>query len=151
MNTIQDQNVLHLTFQFKYEHDKLIKQSLNHLTNLIGHEGPGSLFQCLKQLNLISGLETATSTSFITVFRQANLTLVLTEDGLRNFKQVMAITSHYLELIKSQWLSASAVLPSLFEETQTVNKLGFGLYKVPDQLDFVCDLATTLLFTKDPS
>ena len=44
MNTIQDQNVLHLTFQFKYEHDKLIKQSLNHLTNLIGHEGPGSLF-----------------------------------------------------------------------------------------------------------
>ena len=41
--------------------------------------------------------------------------------------------------------------PSLFKETQTVNKLSFELYKVPDQLDYVCDLANQLIFTKEPS
>ena len=35
---------MHLAFNFDYQYEKLSKQSLNHLTNLIGHEGPGSLF-----------------------------------------------------------------------------------------------------------
>ena len=37
----------------------------------------------------------------------------------------------------------------MFRETQTVNKLSFDLFKVPDQLDSVCDLANALIFTHD--
>lgn len=69
MNTIQDQNILNMAFHFDYIREKLAKQSLSHLSNLIGHEGPGSLFQCLKKLNLVSSLEAGMSTSFNTLFR----------------------------------------------------------------------------------
>ena len=34
-------------------------------------------------------------------------------------------------------------------ETQTVNQLSYDLYKVPDQLDSVCELSTALIFTHD--
>ena len=48
MNTIADSNILHMAFQFEFDYERHKKQSISHLTNLIGHEGPGSLFQCLK-------------------------------------------------------------------------------------------------------
>ena len=44
MNTIADSNILHMAFQFQFDYERLKLQSLSHLTNLIGHEGPGSLF-----------------------------------------------------------------------------------------------------------
>lgn len=129
MNTIQDQNILNVAFQVEFDYSKLQKQSLGHLTNLIGHEGPGSLFQCLKKLNFASSLETAVSTSHITLFRQVSITLTLTEDGLAQHRVVLAIIDHYLKLVKTEWLQTA---PALFRETQIVNKLNFELYKVPD-------------------
>ena len=78
MNTIQDQNILNIVFHFDYDREKLAKQSLGHLSNLIGHEGPGSLFQCLKKLGLVSSLEAGVSPSFNTIFRQLSLTMTLT-------------------------------------------------------------------------
>ena len=44
MNTIADSNILHMAYQFQFDYERHMLQSLSHLTNLIGHEGPGSLF-----------------------------------------------------------------------------------------------------------
>ena len=44
MNTIADSNILHMAYQFQFDYERHMLKSLSHLTNLIGHEGPGSLF-----------------------------------------------------------------------------------------------------------
>ena len=62
---------------------------------------------------------------------------------------MLALISHYLDLVRTQFLSGS--MPSLLKETQTVNQLAFELYKVPEQLDYVCELATALIHLKDPA
>ena len=74
--------------------------------------------------------------------------MTLTESGLKSIKTVMAIIEYYLNIIHEEWLSDPDGPPGLFRETQTANQLDFDLFKVLDQLDFVCDLANRLLFTK---
>ena len=81
INAVQDQNLLQLVFQFQYDRESLKKQSLEHLANLLGHEGPGSLFQCLKQLKFATALEIYPHSSFVTVCKLVTLTMVLTEHG----------------------------------------------------------------------
>ena len=147
MNTIQDCNILNMTFEVEYDYFRLYKQSLEHLTQLIGHEGPGSLFQCLKTLNFVSSLGTELSSSHITLFCQVVLTIELTEEGLSSYKQVLSVISEYFRQCSEHWLVNE--VPTVFKETQTVNKLSFDLYKVPDHLDNACDLATALIFTHD--
>ena len=79
---------------------------------------------------MANSLETYISPSHVTIFTQVNLSLTLTDEGLQNFTQVLAIISHYLKLVKNEWLSGE--MPTLFTETQTVNKLNYDLYKVPE-------------------
>ena len=48
MNSYTDLNKLFMCFSFKNDFERFSKKSLDFINGLLGHQGAGSLFDCLK-------------------------------------------------------------------------------------------------------
>ena len=79
METIADRNQMTLVFSLQADYERFEKKSLNLLYSLINHKGGGSLYQCLKSLNLITSIQIELNTEVMTAFRFITVGFKLTE------------------------------------------------------------------------
>ena len=86
------------------------KQSLNLILSLFQNQSQGSLFNCLKTLNYASEMDSDDVISISTVFKCVNLQITLTEEGLQNYKKVLALLFEFRRKIEEEWLAEGKVL-----------------------------------------
>ena len=86
--------------------------------SLIKHKGQNGLYSTLKKLNLIANIDLDENSLLQTSFRFISFELELTEFGLKNYKQVLALVFEYIRKIKDEWIPNGI---DLFEEMKTVS------------------------------
>ena len=92
------------------------------ISHLVGHEGDGSILAYLKKkgwaLELSAGLQAGgTGFSFF------NINVEMTEQGLKNYAQILTIIFQYIEMMKHQL--SLGVLKWIFHECQLLGETNF--------------------------
>ena len=124
MNSFADLNQLVLIFTFKRDFKIDATKSINLLYSLFNHRGQGSLYQCLKSLNYISSIRFSLNNELKTAFNFINFNLVLTENGIKNYKKVLALTFEYFRIVKDEWIGKRQRI-HLFEECKLIANLSY--------------------------
>ena len=68
------------------------------------------MFNCLKTLNYASEMDSDDVLSISTAFKCINLQITLTEEGLQNYKKVLALLFEFRRKIEEEWLAEGKVL-----------------------------------------
>ena len=83
MNSIRDEQKMTIVYQFKNNRQRRMQQkSYFFINQLLGHEGKGSLYQSLKQLNLVEELCTEELGGYKTILDLISLEITLTLEGM---------------------------------------------------------------------
>ncbi|KAF2721146.1 LuxS/MPP-like metallohydrolase [Polychaeton citri CBS 116435] len=96
---VMDMRELQIYFTFPDQEDLYESSPSRYIAHLIGHEGPGSLFEYLKSKGWANGLNAGPrplcpGTAFFT------LSVKLTEDGLKNYQDVIKHCFQYIAMLK---------------------------------------------------
>lgn len=108
------------------------------LSNLIGHEGKGSLYASLKKQGLVeslsagTGIDTGSEATF-------NVSYRLTQKGLEQWEKVVEQTFAYIQLISNEGLNKR-----YFDEQQRMLELAFEFREKSEAIHYVSSLASTL-------
>ena len=106
-----------------------------YLSNLIGHEGDGSLLSVLKEegwsggLSVGTGLDTRSEATL-------NIGISLTDEGLRHVSEIVGYVFQYIRLLETQ-----GVKQWIFDEQRTLAELGFEFQEERDPIGYVSGLA----------
>jgi insulysin len=92
---------LELSFLYRDEEDFYESHPGRYLSHLIGHEGPGSILAYIKEKGWANGLG-AGATSLCPGSGIFNISVKLTEEGLKNYKEITKIIFQYIALIREQ-------------------------------------------------
>ncbi|KAL8936946.1 MAG: hypothetical protein Q9211_003934 [Gyalolechia sp. 1 TL-2023] len=104
---VMDTRLLDIYFPYQDEEDMYETQPSRYLSHLIGHEGPGSILAYVKAKGWANGLSAGVApvcpgSAFFTI------SIKLTEDGLKQYKEVVKVVFQYISLIKEndpqQWI-----------------------------------------------
>ncbi|KAH8824366.1 Metalloenzyme, LuxS/M16 peptidase-like protein [Flagelloscypha sp. PMI_526] len=102
VQTIQKYQCIEITFPLEYQAKQWEYKPGYFLSHFIGHEGPGSLYSYLKDNGLATSL-TSGSSSWGREMGNFDITIYLTEDGLRRYQEVLLATFKYISLLKSSF------------------------------------------------
>lgn len=108
------------------------------LSNLIGHEGKGSLFASLKKQGLVeslsagTGIDTGSEATF-------NISFRLTQNGLDQWQRVVEETFSYIKLIEREGIDKR-----YFDEQKRMLELAFVYSEKSEPIHYVSSLASTL-------
>ena len=112
-----------LSLDFIFNVDELISKYRtkpeNYFAYLMKYEGENSLVSLLKQKNYATKLETGIL-NYSTQFTQLTVSLTLTDLGLNNINEVIALTYYYISQIKS-----NGVKEEYFNEVRNINEIKF--------------------------
>lgn len=152
-NSQKNQNELLILFTFPADQVSPSKRSLAHylLAQIIGHEGKGSLYQDLKNRGYLLKIEVSEETSYKTLMNGFEIMLNLTEEGVKEYKLVIAGVFKYLKDVLKKRIESFTRFEDFefFNELKAMSGNGFNYYKIPDAMDNVCELAAELIFSKD--
>ncbi|KAI4138363.1 MAG: hypothetical protein LQ341_004701 [Variospora aurantia] len=104
---VMDSRLLDIYFPYQDEEDMYETQPSRYLSHLIGHEGPGSILAYIKAKGWANGLSAGVApvcsgAAFFTI------SVKLTEDGLKQYQEVVKVVFQYISLIKEhepqQWI-----------------------------------------------
>lgn len=104
VDALKDVRSLSLTFPIPSQRDNYRAKPANYVAHLLGHEGPGSLFDVLKQEGLVeslsagSGMDTGNEATL-------ELTMSLTPEGLERQDEILQLTFAYIGLIREQGIN----------------------------------------------
>ena len=98
---VMDQRMLDIYFTYPDEEDLYESQPGRYLSHLIGHEGPGSILAYLKAKGWANGLSSGAApvcpgSAFFSI------DVRLTEDGLKNYREVVKVIFQYIAMTKEQ-------------------------------------------------
>lgn len=98
---VMDVRSLDIYFTYRDEMEMYDTQPSRYLSHLIGHEGPGSILSYIKAKGWANGLSAGAlpicpGSAFFTI------SIRLTEDGLKEYHQVVKVIFEYISLIKEQ-------------------------------------------------
>ncbi|MEP3823866.1 MAG: insulinase family protein [Marinobacter sp.] len=102
--TLKDSRSLSLSFPIPSQRANYATKPASYVANLLGHEGPGSLFDVLKRAGLVEtlsaglGMDTGSHATF-------NISMSLTRDGLKHQDYILALVFRYIDLIKANGIS----------------------------------------------
>lgn len=135
---------LEVNFQIPdYRGDYTVKP-MTYLSNLVGHEGEGSLLSLLKREGLADALSSGTGLSW-RGGELMSLTVSLTEKGVAEYERVLQGVFAYLELLRSEdpreWL---------YEEQAAVAELGFRFREPSAPMGYVSRLSKAMHYYDDP-
>lgn len=135
IETLRDIRTLRLVFPLPSQQDKYRNKPVHYVANLLGHEGPGSLFDRLKSQGLVESLSAGTGTD---TGRETTLELImnLTEQGLTAEDDIIALTFDYIDLVRNQGIDRFR-----FEEGQQLAELDFRFQERPQPLHLVMRLS----------
>jgi insulysin len=98
---------LELSFVYRDEEELYESHPARYLSHLIGHEGPGSILAYIKAKGWANGLG-AGGSSLCPGSGVFNVSVKLTEDGLKNYKEVTKIIFQYIAMVREkppqQWI-----------------------------------------------
>lgn len=104
---VMDTRLLDIYFTYQDEENMYATQPSRYLSHLIGHEGPGSILAYIKAKGWANGLSAGAmpicpGSAFFTI------SIKLTEDGLRDYEEVVKVVFQYISLLKEwppqQWI-----------------------------------------------
>ncbi|MCM0612557.1 insulinase family protein [Marinobacter sediminum] len=118
-DAIKDVRSLTLSFPIPSQEDNYHTKPVSYVANLLGHEGPGSLFDVLKRAGLVEslsaglGMDTGESATL-------EISMSLTPEGLRQQDGILPLVFDYIDTIRSQGISKQR-----FEEMQQLARIDF--------------------------
>jgi insulysin len=92
---------LEISFLYRDEEDFYESHPSRYLSHLIGHEGPGSILAYIKAKGWATGLG-AGGSSLCPGSGIFNISVKLTEDGLKNYKEVTKIIFQYIAMVRER-------------------------------------------------
>jgi secreted Zn-dependent insulinase-like peptidase len=101
---LKDIRSLSLSFPIPSQQEHYRDKPVNYVANLLGHEGPGSLFNQLKQAGLVeslsagSGMDTGTEAS-------VEISMSLTPEGLERQNEILNLTFAYIDKVREEGIS----------------------------------------------
>lgn len=119
VDALKDIRTLSLSFPVPSQQAHYRNKPVGYIANLLGHEGPGSLFDQLKQaglvesLSAVSGMDTGTQ-------ELVEISMSLTPEGLEKQDRILDLTFAYIDKIRDEGLSESR-----FQEMKQLANIGF--------------------------
>ncbi|KAL1303025.1 hypothetical protein AAFC00_003338 [Neodothiora populina] len=98
---VMDMRMLDVHFDFIDEDELWESQPSKYISHLIGHEGPGSILAYIKAKGWANGLG-AGPMSLCPGTAHFSISIRLTEDGLKNYQEVVKTVFQYIAMIKEQ-------------------------------------------------
>lgn len=119
VDALKDIRSLTLTFPIPSQQDNYRDKPANYVANLLGHEGPGSLFDVLKQEGLVESLSAG---SGMDTGEEATLELKmsLTPEGLGEQEEILELTFAYIDKVREE-----GVARQRFEEMKQLAQIDF--------------------------
>ncbi|MEX2474401.1 insulinase family protein [Marinobacter sp.] len=104
VDALKDIRSLTMSFPIPSQRANYRSKPASYIANLLGHEGPGSLYEVLKQAGLVeslsagSGMDTGTEASL-------ELSMSLTPEGLERRGDILALVFTYIDKIRDNGIS----------------------------------------------
>lgn len=137
----KDQKQLRIEFPIENNSADFQSKPNTYLTYLLNSEMPGTANALLKQSGLAEYLRTYASPSAHGNSGTFNLVVSLTDKGLQNRDQVMAILLAYLDKLKTQGIDKK-----YYKEIQTSLANDFRFLQKQDPMSEVWDIAANMLY-----
>ncbi len=135
MATLKDKRVLSLLFPIPSQEDQYRVKPVSYVANLLGHEGPGSLFDRLKSAGLVEGLSAGTGMDTGHASSVA-IQMSLTPKGLANQAEILSLTFAYIDKIREQGISRR-----FYEESKQLSQIDFRFREKPSPTSLVTSLS----------
>ncbi|KAJ0360313.1 hypothetical protein COL26b_014108 [Colletotrichum chrysophilum] len=97
---VMDLRELQLLFPFLDEEKMFESQPSRYIKHLVGHEGPGSIMACLKEKGWATKLDAFESLVCAGTPGTFDCHISLTEEGLKNYKEIVKILFQYVSLLR---------------------------------------------------
>lgn len=116
---IKDVRSLSLSFPIPSQQQNYRTKPASYIANLLGHEGPGSLFDVLKKNGLADGLSAGLG---MDTGENATLdiSIALTPEGLRRQDEILSLVFSYIDIIRERGISQQR-----FDEMQRLARIDF--------------------------
>jgi protease-3 len=112
----------------------------NHFVSyLLGSEMPGTPAQILKAKGWVSSLDAGASANHYGNYGELSITLDLTDEGMANRDEIVAMIMQYIELIK-----ADGVDEKYFKEIKTSLDNDFRFLEKGDEFSYVANLVNSM-------
>jgi secreted Zn-dependent insulinase-like peptidase len=118
-DAIKDVRSLSLSFPIPSQDDKYRTKPASYVANLLGHEGPGSLFDVLKRAGLVEslsaglGMDTGDNATL-------EVSMTLTPAGLAQQDEILPLVFDYIDRIREEGISEER-----FREMQQLAQIDF--------------------------
>ncbi len=135
---LKDRRVMRLTFPIPAVQAYFRAKPVDHIANLLGHEGKGSLFALLKARGWADRL----SAGAVMSYRDSatlDVTIDLSINGLEHVTEIGSLVFQYIRLIREQ-----GITEWLFDEQKTINDIAFRFQDEPEPIGYVRSLAHNL-------
>lgn len=139
--SIMDKRSMMLAFPIPSSSLHQDSKPVSYLSNLIGHEGKGSLLSALKNENLVdslsAGAEFDTRVKELFVIRMS-----LTQFGFDNQERILETIHSYIDLLRKEGLKKL-----YFDEQKTMLDIAFNYQEKSEPIHFTSKLSRALQFT----
>ncbi|KAG5647302.1 hypothetical protein DXG03_000839 [Asterophora parasitica] len=105
VQTVMTFHAVEISFPTEYQAPFWKHKPTHFLSHFVGHEGPGSLFSYLKNRGWATSLNSGPQ-NLARGFSMFKLTVFLTEDGFKNYRDVILASFQYLALLRSSKFDA---------------------------------------------
>ncbi|KAL9126635.1 MAG: hypothetical protein Q9175_007885, partial [Cornicularia normoerica] len=135
---VMDQRTLDICFPYQDEDDLYESQPSRYISHLIGHEGPGSILAYTKAKGWANGLSAGPS-SVCPGSALFQISIKLTEEGLKVYREVVEVVFQYLSLIKE-----SPPQNWIVDEVKGMSEVDFKFQEKSTASNFVKTLCSTM-------
>ncbi|EAU88742.1 insulin-degrading enzyme [Coprinopsis cinerea okayama7 len=98
--TVMTFHALEISFPLEWQGHNWRTKPAHFLSHFIGHEGPGSLHSYLKGKHWITALSSGPQ-NLARGFAMFKITVHLTEEGFKNYRDIVLAAFHYISLLRS--------------------------------------------------
>lgn len=137
-DAIKDVRSLTLSFPIPSQEANYRTKPASYIANLLGHEGPGSLFDVLKRAGLVEslsaglGLDTGESATL-------EIGMTLTPEGLRRHDDILPLVFEYIDQVR-----VNGINEQRFQEMQQLARIDFRFREQSDPIHEVMSLSRQL-------
>lgn len=135
----KDIKQLKLDFTIKNNSDQFAVKPNEFISYLLGSEMPGTPAQQLKEQGLISQLNVSAAPDLYGNYGSLTVDIDLTDSGMQNREQIVALVMQYIELIKQRGVDSK-----YFDEIKTSLSNQFRFLEKGDEFAYVSNLADAM-------
>ena len=135
---VMDQRTLDICFPYQDEENLYESQPSRYISHLIGHEGPGSILAYTKAKGWANGLFAGPS-SVCPGSALFQISIKLTEEGLKVYREIVEVVFQYISLIKE-----SPPQEWIVDEVKGMSEVDFKFQEKSSASNFVRSMCSTM-------